>query len=176
MLSSAAAAARPVTNDPGSLVAVNLPINFDQQKGKTVCNYFIVTLRTFFTEFIPLASKYYGDDEIGQAKMLAAMGAMDTQPKYLSLLQEVADHHRQSITLELDDLAMWQSGEHQALADQIQRNTHHYLGLIAAILDDLMPAPSPQAIDLGQMDVIDVLVSHRRARLARLENGTGNFL
>lgn len=42
-------------------------------------------------------------------------------------------------------------------------NTSRYLGLFSVVLDSLMPASSV-AVDMAGMDVIDVIVSHRKAR------------
>lgn len=95
-------------------------------------------------------------------------------PKYLTLLQEVANLQRTSITLDLDDLIQFElddegddnfnTGSMVDLADRISRNTAHYVTLFSEVLDSLVPPPSLPA-DMITMDAIDVLASHRRARL-----------
>lgn len=93
-----------------------------------------------------------GETEEGSEEKYAA--------KYLVQLQQVANHHRQTVSIELEDVAQYNA----KLAMDITRNTHHYFELFAKAIDAVMPAET-EAANLNEMDVIRVLMSHREARL-----------
>lgn len=117
--------------------------------------------------------------------------------KYIEQLQEVANLQRTNVTIELDDLlkadlpsstttTSTSSGNNNAnsslddastyrarlagLVERIEENTYFYLEIFSRILDELVPK-SNVPCDMSSMDVIDVLVSHRRAR----QNGGDNL-
>lgn len=91
--------------------------------------------------------------------------------KYMMMLQEVADYERSSIVLELEDLAAFlkvliENEDENAipnLVSNITGNVHRYINLFSEVLDSLIPTSS-KTTDMSQMDVVDVIVSHRRAK------------
>lgn len=117
--------------------------------------------------------------------------------KYIEQLQEVANLQRTNVTIELNDLlnadlpsaiTTTTSGNNNnrngsslddastyrarlaGLVERIEENTYYYLEIFSRILDELVPK-SNVPCDMSSMDVIDVLVSHRRAR----QNGGNSF-
>ena len=80
--------------------------------------------------------------------------------KYMMQLQQVANFHRQTVAVELEDVVQF----NPKLAMDIARNTHHYFELFAKAIDSIMPAETESA-NVNEMDVIQVLMSHREARL-----------
>lgn len=99
------------------------------------------------------------------AKALNAM-AEGTSPeyKYMERLQSIADLQSTSITIDLEDLEEFDSGAGAMLASHVQRNTWRYVQLFSDAIDAVMPA-SQKAHEMADMDVVDVITSHRRARL-----------
>lgn len=88
-------------------------------------------------------------------------------PKYLALLQTIADRQESNLTVSLDDLAAYAPNLEVAnLPAIIANNTHHYLELFAQVADELMPQPT-QDLD-ATSDVLDVILYQRQLRNARL--------
>eukprot|EP01001_Neometanema_parovale_P001900 NODE_12265_length_517_cov_71.677665_g11976_i0.p1 GENE.NODE_12265_length_517_cov_71.677665_g11976_i0~~NODE_12265_length_517_cov_71.677665_g11976_i0.p1 ORF type:complete len:145 (-),score=28.57 NODE_12265_length_517_cov_71.677665_g11976_i0:5-439(-) len=77
--------------------------------------------------------------------------------KYLVMLQEIADRKRKVFQLSLDDMHAIHETD---LADRIRNNTHSYTEHLSKVIDDNMPAPSPDAAI--ERDVQDVLNEDRR--------------
>lgn len=94
---------------------------------------------------------------------------MMTVSKYMAMLQEVANLQRTELTIALDDLITYDETNDE-LVLRIMTNTSHYLMLFSVVLDELLP-PSNVSTDMAAMDVCDVIVSHRRARLVANEQG-----
>ena len=92
-----------------------------------------------------------------------------TMSKYMAMLQEVANLQRTELTIALDDLITYDETNDE-LVLRIMTNTSHYLMLFSVVLDGLLP-PSNVSTDMAAMDVCDVIVSHRRARLVANEQG-----
>src|SRR5690606_3027625 len=74
-----------------------------------------------------------------------------------------ADMRATSITIELDDLNEFPEFG-ATLASHVQKNTWRYVQLFSTAIDAIMPQPSSPT-EMTDMDVIDVITSHRRARL-----------
>lgn len=98
-------------------------------------------------------------------------------PKYLAILEKVANRELDSITVELDDILQFQNEKFLEgtstnngtdLVSAIQQNANHFIELFCRAIDDLMPLPTKQ-IDYKD-DVLDVILSQRRLRNERMVN------
>ncbi|OIR57437.1 MAG: DNA replication licensing factor Mcm7 [Amphiamblys sp. WSBS2006] len=85
--------------------------------------------------------------------------------KYMETLQQVADEEENEIRIELDDVTKYFGGV--GFTYEIVRNTERYERLFSAVIDELMPS-STKVVPLGRMDVISLLIAHRKARLEEL--------
>nr|CCA20701.1 conserved hypothetical protein [Albugo laibachii Nc14] len=82
----------------------------------------------------------------------------NTGPKYLPILQEVANRERISIPIALDDIQIFE-GEDDALVYRIGNNTKRYISLFAEAVEECLPPPTR---DLSEtQDILDVLRMHR---------------
>lgn len=85
-------------------------------------------------------------------------------PKYMRMLQQVANRERDTIMIELDDLDSYEYGQLGTtdFLDNISENTLHYVSLFSNAVDIVMPEPT---IDVTYKDsVIDVIVDQRAKR------------
>ncbi|AMD20795.1 HDR053Cp [Eremothecium sinecaudum] len=91
-------------------------------------------------------------------------------PKYLNLLQQVANREIGTVYIELDDLYVYQQ---QKIADNvplsssnlcwmIMENAYRYIELFSSVLDKLLPAPNKE-FDYKD-DVLDVILHQRQLR------------
>lgn len=115
------------------------------------------------------------DDEIAMAKALNAINGeweeagLLGERKYMKLMQDIANMQATSITIDLDDLVDFEDFGAQ-LASHVQKNTWRYIQLFSQAIDEEMPQAT-QNHEMTDMDVIDVITSHRRARLENNGNG-----
>ena len=159
--------------DPAQLKSIHLPINYDSDASIDLSIKH--TLPTFVDLFRTFIQSYGGKEglELGVIhSSLPDEGCFSkvSIPKYMAMLQEVANLQRTSVTICLDDMIEYDENGYDDLVRRIQRNTHYYLTIFSRVLDELMPASSFPT-DMSSMDVIDVIASHRRARLSA-DNGT----
>ncbi len=109
------------------------------------------------------------DDEIAVAKALNAINGeweaagLEGEHKYMQQLQAIADLRATSITIDLDDILEFPEFG-ATLASHIQRNSWRYVQLFSTAIDSIMPQQTA-GVEMTEMDVIDVITSHRRARL-----------
>lgn len=106
---------------------------------------------------------------------LAAMG-VGQGPKYMALLQQVANREIQTLFIELDDLLRYEDGKALAgdaadaaapnLVHTVIRNTHHFVELFSRAVDKLLPAPTRELN--YKDDVLDVILYQRKLRNDRL--------
>ncbi|GMM30810.1 mini-chromosome maintenance complex protein 7 [Martiniozyma asiatica (nom. inval.)] len=91
-----------------------------------------------------------------------------TEPKYLFLLQKIANRELDNIVIDLDDIREFgadiigSDGVGKKLADEINRNAYTFLDLFSRAIDDLIPLPT-RAID-DTDNVLDVIIHQRRLR------------
>ncbi|CCI47748.1 unnamed protein product [Albugo candida] len=81
----------------------------------------------------------------------------NTGPKYMTILQQVANRERISIPISLDDVQIF-DGEDDALVYRIGRNTKRYISLFAEAVEECLPAPTRDLS--GTEDILDVLRMH----------------
>lgn len=122
-------------------------------------------IRDFFTHF-----KSSSDVDLDVEPELQELGI-----KYLDLLQKVANRDISTISIDLDDIKLYQevlffSSQSQAgqmnLVNQIQKNTYHFVELFSQVIDSLMPEPTK---DISYKDdVLDVILHQRKLRNLRV--------
>ncbi|QPG75340.1 hypothetical protein FOA43_002693 [Brettanomyces nanus] len=102
-------------------------------------------------------------------------------PKYMYLLQKVANRQLSALSIELDDIKMYEETQkpggagpssHSAgsygsrLTDIIVKNTEHFVELFSQVIDEIMPQPT---VNISHKDdVLDVIIHQRKLRNARL--------
>ncbi|CCF58466.1 hypothetical protein KAFR_0E03140 [Kazachstania africana CBS 2517] len=101
-------------------------------------------------------------------------------PKYMKILQEVANRKIDSVIVELDDILQYQNekflegGISNDLVSCIQENATHFIELFCREIDNLMPLPTK---DISYKDdVLDVILTQRRLRNERLISDRTNEL
>ncbi|ODQ66728.1 MCM-domain-containing protein [Nadsonia fulvescens var. elongata DSM 6958] len=102
-------------------------------------------------------------------------------PKYLNLLQKIANRQLNTLYIDLNDLKDYETnypaavtllagiglGTASSLVDLVVSNTNRYLEIFSQVIDDVMPEPT---LDLSYKDdVIDVIVHQRRQRNERAQ-------
>ncbi|XP_078168439.1 minichromosome maintenance (MCM2/3/5) family protein isoform X2 [Carex rostrata] len=65
----------------------------------------------------------------------------DGEPKYLNLLQDVANRKIRAVQIELDDLCSYK-GMEEGFWERVIGNTKRYVGVFAEAVDELMPEPT----------------------------------
>ncbi|XP_064945258.1 DNA replication licensing factor MCM7 [Musa acuminata AAA Group] len=63
------------------------------------------------------------------------------EPKYLNILQDVANRKRRAIHIELDDLVDYKDLD-EAFLQRVTENTRRYINIFAEAIDELMPEPT----------------------------------
>ncbi len=102
--------------------------------------------------------------------------AVRNGPKYMYLLQKIANRELSTLYIDLDDISNFelsndftigtQNFGKKSLVENIQKNTYHYIELFAKCIDEIMPLPSK---DVSYKDgVLDVILHQRKLRNARL--------
>eukprot|EP00917_Polyrhabdina_sp_WS-2016_P012485 GHVP01027404.1.p1 GENE.GHVP01027404.1~~GHVP01027404.1.p1 ORF type:complete len:742 (+),score=150.43 GHVP01027404.1:1573-3798(+) len=83
--------------------------------------------------------------------------------KYLSQLQEIANGKTEEFRIFIDDIRT-HFGCSDSLYNAILNNTNRYESIFYQVVDFLMPQPT-EKLKLSNMDVISVIVAHRKACL-----------
>ncbi len=125
-----------------ALPSANINVNYEELGTR---------IETFFTEF---KSKDF-------AAVAIEEGLDPSMPKYMLLLQRIANRTRDTITIELDDLDSYESGTMGTtdLINNILMNTLHYVSLFSTAVDKVMPQPT---INISFKDtVLDVMLDQR---------------
>ncbi|KAJ1911239.1 DNA replication licensing factor MCM7 [Mycoemilia scoparia] len=137
--------------------------------------YYSVTVNTEQIEgFIQKFEQKGGSKEIlDDGQTIAMRGATS---KYLNILQKVADRTADTITIDLDDLAIYeqrQLGETDvnaltfgnSLVRRIENNAKRYIELFSRAVDRLMPeSQRDDSMYVENDDVMDVIIEQRRLR------------
>jgi DNA replication licensing factor MCM7 len=112
------------------------------------------------------------EDEVAVAKALNAIGGewegqlAGGECKYRAQLQAVADLRSTAVVVDVQDLLDYPAEWGRELAEHVLGNTWRYIQLFSEAVDALLPARSADAAGgMESMDVVDVITSHRRARL-----------
>ncbi|CAI4923624.1 ANM_HP_G0229130.mRNA.1.CDS.1 [Saccharomyces cerevisiae] len=97
---------------------------------------------------------------------------LEKGPKYMAMLQKVANRELNSVIIDLDDILQYQNEKFlqgtQAddLVSAIQQNANHFTELFCRAIDNNMPLPTKE-IDYKD-DVLDVILNQRRLRNERM--------
>ena len=93
-------------------------------------------------------------------------GAGDPKHKYMHVLQQIANRQKEHLTVDLDDLAEYESHLPEDLARglklvySIEQNAKHYIDILSRAVDKCLPTPSQEVSFKG--DVLDVIIQHRK--------------
>ncbi|KAF5000668.1 hypothetical protein FGRMN_1601 [Fusarium graminum] len=113
-------------------------------------------------------------DEDGQEnRRQQAKERRTPQYKYKNMLQQLSDRTIDEATIDLDDLATWESEafdneDSMRLVDSIEMNTKHYVEIFSRAVDEVMP-PASEDITFKD-DVLDVLMTRRQIRNRELDD------
>lgn len=100
-------------------------------------------------------------------------------PKYMSLLQKVANRQISTVYVDLDDVKSYEESimfnntrnsgsKNKTLVDLICSNALHFTELYSRVIDELLPEPT---VDVSYKDdVLDVIIRQRRLRNDRLRS------
>ncbi|ONM01182.1 DNA replication licensing factor MCM7 [Zea mays] len=79
------------------------------------------------------------------------------EPKYLNILQDVANRKIRAVQIELDDLFHYKDVDEEFL-QRVTENTRRYIGIFAEAMDEIMPEPTEAyTVDEDQ----DILMTQR---------------
>lgn len=103
-------------------------------------------------------------------------------PKYMRIMQKVANRDANTILIELDDILQFQnekfisnsSSNRIDLVSNIEENAQHFTELFSRVVDDLLPLPTKELN--YKDDVLDVILTQRRLRNERLISDRSNEL
>jgi len=94
-------------------------------------------------------------------------GTGDPKHKYMHLLQQVANRKVDHITVDLDDIAEYEStlpddiARGLKLVSAIEQNAKHYIEVLSKAVDKCLPNPSVGVTNF-KSDVLDVVIQQRR--------------
>lgn len=89
-------------------------------------------------------------------------------PKYMFLLQKIANRELDNLTIELDDIVRFESLQRTRsngdgdLSREIPKNAHHFVELFSTVIDEILPQPN-KPID-NTDSVLDVIIYQRKMR------------
>lgn len=107
------------------------------------------------------------------------MEDIEKGPKYLAILQKIANRELDTVVVELDDIYKYQSGKFLEgsrsgtnLLVAIEENANHFTELFCRAIDDIIPLPTKE-INYKD-DVLDVILNQRRLRNERMVSDRTN--
>lgn len=95
-------------------------------------------------------------------------------PKYMFLLQKIANRELDEINIDLDDIVRFESlsgnnNNHygdKSLAIEIAKNANHFIELFSQVIDENLPLPTKEIDDKDT--VLDVIIHQRKIRMERI--------
>ncbi|KYK58214.1 DNA replication licensing factor mcm7 [Drechmeria coniospora] len=160
-----------------ALLEFKAPVNYETQQGafeefltgfKTSPEHTIATAIGDITIDEDDLSDGYGSndesEETSRRRQQEKERRRSPHHKYKDTIQQLADRVIDEITIDLDDLQMWenQMEENHRLVDSIEMNTKHYVEIMSRAVDKVMPQASTDVS--FKDDVLDVLMARRQAR------------
>ncbi|KAG9457888.1 hypothetical protein H6P81_002396 [Aristolochia fimbriata] len=106
---------------------------------------------------------YIADKELAK-DFLSNFADDHGEPKYLNLLQDVANRKIKYVQIELDDLVNYKDLD-EGFLQRVTENTRRYVGIFAGAMDELMPEPT---------EAFPVEEDHDILMTQRTEEGTDN--
>ncbi|CCE79895.1 Piso0_002987 [Millerozyma farinosa CBS 7064] len=142
------------------LPTIQLNINYGEIKN---------TIKDFLTHF-KSSSEVDLDDDV--------MEEEDKGPKYMTLLQRIANRELSTLYIDLDDIKAYHDNQYvlsesqtsispYSLINQIIKNTHRFIEVFSSVVDELMPEPTKDIT--YKDDVLDVILHQRKLRNLRLQ-------
>ncbi|CAK7223986.1 DNA replication licensing factor MCM7 [Sporothrix curviconia] len=110
-------------------------------------------------------------DEAAERRAQEKAARRKPQHKYRDMLQKLADRKIDEVTIDLDDLNMFEAdiGSELRLTQWIETNTKHYVEVFSQAVDEMLPEPSADVS--FKDDVLDVLMARRKLRNRELRDG-----
>ncbi|KAG0672906.1 Mcm2-7 hexameric complex component [Pichia californica] len=155
-------------------------LDFDRPLPKTYSSYpdyakLKETIRSFLEEFTSDSSytldeeqtEDFYDRQSQDVEFARDENAENAGPKYLYLLQKIANRELDSITIELDDIVRFESLQRSVdissdLSREIPKNANHFIELFSTVIDDILPPPSISVSDKDT--ILDVIIRQRQLR------------
>ncbi|GLT43135.1 hypothetical protein SLA2020_171060 [Shorea laevis] len=103
-------------------------------------------------------------DKVLAKEFLSNFTDVNGEPKYMNILQEVANYKIRAVQIDLEDLDNYKDKDEEFFR-RITENTRRYIGIFASAVDELLPAPTEDI-----PDDIPILMTQR----ADDGNGTEN--
>lgn len=129
----------------------------------------------FLLHFKPSATqdKEVYDSQIDRTAEDYDMQEIGDGPKYMALLQKIANRELSTLYIDLNDLQSYEQqnevfqGNRRSLVEKISKNTFHFIELFSKVIDEILPEPTK---DMSyKEDVFDVILHQRKLRNARLQ-------
>ncbi|XP_021805200.1 DNA replication licensing factor MCM7 isoform X1 [Prunus avium] len=98
----------------------------------------------------------FGPDKVHAKDFLSNFIDYNGEPKYMRILQEVANRKFRAIQIDLEDLFSHRELDEEFLS-RVTENTRRYIGIFADAIDELMPEPTEAFTD----DDHDILMTQR---------------
>ncbi|OEJ83051.1 DNA replication licensing factor MCM7 [Hanseniaspora osmophila] len=187
----------------GTLPSLQIPIDYEKLQH---------TIRDFLQQYKPFnGTTTTGANGNGRTQRLFANDDVDDDddddddldaiisrgPKYMALLQKVANRQENTIYIDLNDVKAFEqermfygtqdtndveqsagsgnnNGNQWSLCDAILKNAYHFVDIFSDVIDEIMPKPTVE-IDYTD-DVLDVIVHQRKLRNERLIHDTRDTL
>ncbi|QID84374.1 Mcm2-7 hexameric complex component [Saccharomyces pastorianus] len=146
-----------------ALPSIQLPVDYNN-----LFNEIGDFLVTFKHDTLSAQEPQHDDEDENMDAENIEQDLLEKGPKYMAMLQKVANRELTSVVVELDDILQFQNEKFlqgtQAddLVSVIQQNASHFTELFCRAIDDNMPLPTKE-IDYKD-DVLDVILNQRRLR------------
>ncbi|KAI9683328.1 MAG: Mcm2-7 hexameric complex component [Trizodia sp. TS-e1964] len=128
-----------------------------------------------------LSDEYDFMDDVGDANQRARnsrrkQAQRDPKHKYMEMLQEIADRQSSAVTIELDDLDLYEKSLGDdgmlKLVESIEKNTKHYIDVFSTAVDKVMPKETNEVS--FKDDVLDIIMSQRSRRNETINQAAEN--
>ncbi|MED6198117.1 Mcm2-7 hexameric complex component [Stylosanthes scabra] len=109
----------------------------------------------------------FESDKVTASDFLKNFADINGEPKYMNILQDVANHKTRAVQIDLDDLINYKDLDEEFLR-RVTENTRRYIGVFSDAIDEIMPDSTEAFID----DDHDILMTQRSDEAAEGENGS----
>lgn len=168
------AAARPPPTAAGAILpAVQMNVNYGELK-EEVRDFIEHFKLTDSLEKAKEASDDVYDHTVAELAESLDENEVGKGPKYMHLLQKVANRELTELNIDLDDVKMYEETQKPAsrtdqeggLTKLVIENTAHFIELFSQVIDEVMPEPT---VNISHKDdVLDVIIHQRKLRNDRL--------
>ncbi|MED6183996.1 Mcm2-7 hexameric complex component [Stylosanthes scabra] len=109
----------------------------------------------------------FESDKVLASDFLKNFADINGEPKYMNVLQDVANHKTRAVQIDLDDLINYKDLDEEFLR-RVTENTRRYIGVFSDAIDEIMPDSTEAFID----DDHDILMTQRSDEAVESENGS----